>query len=688
VVKSGDNVYSEAVHFVDSNFLEVFNFPLAGGSADLTARNHVLITERMAEKYFGRQDPVGQSLLFYAGEPFQKSLKVAGVLKDLPSASSIRFTFLTHLDNQYDGDQPVDYAGWRWLVDAAFLKLRDPADASAVEAALQAYVAPQNDGRKEWQVGAYRLESMVGMADRARDLRWNNLSTGISPASVWGQFILASLILLTACFNFANMTISISDRRLKEMGVRKTIGGTRRALMAQLLTETAAVCLLGVGMGILMAFPLLDWYNRLHEFTGLQIDFRRNPALFGVLAGTFAITTLLAGAYPAFYLASFKASGIFRGTPKYKGAVGLSRLMLGLQTAIALLAVIMGVAFAQNAEFNRTADLGYDRESLIAVPVDDAATFTRLRDACRENPDILATAGSNGHFGFSFRTKEVDVQGQRNEVAVFDIGENYLSTVGLTMASGQAFQDQAQGEAQQTLLVNELFVRELCGGRNPIGQTVRVDTLTYRVAGVVNSFYADGFFDNVAPALLRWTPPENYRYLIVKARPEDLNRIQDWLRATWKRLEPYQPYAGAYQNEVLAESLQVSANVAKMGGLFALISLLLTVSGLFALTSLNILKRSKEIAIRRVLGAGARHLAWLLNRNYLWFLLAGAFLGALGGRIFALALLNSIFKTHAGVGWGTLLYSVLLLLLVAGLTISIKLMQALKTNPAQTLKAE
>jgi ABC-type antimicrobial peptide transport system permease subunit len=217
---------------------------------------------------------------------------------------------------------------------------------------------------------------------------------------------------------------------------------------------------------------------------------------------------------------------------------------------------------------------------------------------------------------------------------------------------------------------------------------VRVDTAQYRVAGVAADFVADGFFDAPVPAVLRWTEPENYRFLIVRTRAENLQAVQDWLAATWKGMFPYRPYAGKFQDEVLAESLQVSENVARMGWLYAAVALLLTVSGLYALVSLTLLKRRKEIAVRRVLGAPVRHLAWLLNRHYVAVLIGGALLGALAGRAFALALLDSIFKVHAGVGWSTLLYAALLLLTVAVATMAVKLRENLKRNPAQTLKVD
>jgi putative ABC transport system permease protein len=693
VIKRGDRVYSEPAHFVDSNFLAVFEFELVRGRANLANRNEVLITEKIAEKYFGDEDPVGQTLLLYADAPFARAFTVGGVLKNPPSTSSLRFGILTHLDNQYEGDKPVDYTSWKWFVDALFIKLRQPAAAASVATALQATVAPQNAGNPDWKISRFELEPLVGMAEHARALRWNNLANGLPPASIWGQFILGALILLAACFNFANMTISISDRRLKEMGVRKCIGGSQRALTGQLLVEAGVVCTLGVLAGLVFAPPLLDWYNRLHKHTDLRLDLGQNPALLVFLAGTIVATTLLAGAYPALHTASFRPALIFRRASQFRGATVLSRVLLGVQLVVALVAVIMGLAFARNAEFNRTADLGYSRDNVIAVAVsNDRPLLTGLLDACRANPQVEAVAATRGHFGWSYNSKPVEVAGTRGEADVFDVGENYLSTVGLGVQEGLGF-DQGQAapttaEGEPAVLVNRLFVREFLGGQAAVGELVAIDTLRYRIAGVVDDFAHDNFFNQPTPVVLRRTTPDQCTFVVVRAGAEDLHAVDDWLQATWKTLAPFKPYGGKFQNDVLAESLEVSTAVAKMGALIALVALLLAVSGLYALVSLNALKKRKEIAIRRVLGADLKSVAWLLNRNYAAVLAIGVVAGCLAGRAFALALLDSIFKVHAGVEFGTLAGAAAVLLAVAALTIAIKLRQTVQTNPAGVLRTD
>ncbi len=688
VVKRGDNVFNQQVHFVDPNFLGVFDFPLVAGQARLDDPNALLITEDLAQKFFGTDSPLGQTLLLYADLPQRKALTVTGVLKNLPKNSSLQFQMLTHLDNQLEGDKPVRYDSWKWFVDAAFVRLRNPADAPAVEQALQAYCAPQNQANLNWPVERYRLEALPEMALNARNVRWNNLSNGISPAAIWGNITVALMLLLTACLNFANTTIAVGNRRLREMGVRKVMGGSQRQLMRQLLGEAFFVCLAAMAFGMLLVYPLADWYNATWKHLELKISYADNPALIAFLAGATVLTTLLAGAYPAFYISRFNPSSIFRGTLRFGGASVFSRLMMGAQVTISLAAVVVGFSFARNAQVQRRADLGYARQSLAGVEVADAASMRTFEDAIRRYPQVQATAGTRHHTGFSYRQVEFKYQGNQQESLWFEVGKDYLPLMEMKILDGQGFPEETGSGEGAEVLVNETFVREIAGGAAIVGQTIQFDTAAYRVAGVVRDFLTDSPFDPMKPAVLHLTAENNLRFCIVKGKPEDLRAVYGAMETEWKRLFPYKPFSGFYQSQVLAEALEVSDNIANTMLVFALVILLLTVSGLFAIVSLNALRQFRGLALRRVLGATAANIAYHLNRNFFYVLLGATVVGCLLGRVFALAMLNSIYKIHAGVQIQVLAFAAFSVLLVVGATVGVKVWQILKANLSDALKAE
>lgn len=687
-IKRGENVFNQQVHFVDDNFLDLFDFAVVSGRQKLSDPNALLITEEMATKFFGDENPIGQQLLLYADTKNPKPLTVSGVMKNCPKNSSIHFDFLTHLGNQLQADTPVVYDSWSWFVDAAFIRLKNPADAATVEKALQSYVSPQNLARPNWMIERYQLEALPQMALNSRNIRWNNLAGGIPPAAIWGNLTVAIMLLLTACLNFANTTIAAGNRRLREMGVRKVMGGTQGQLMRQLLSEAFLICLVALILGMTLAYPMADWYNATWKHLELKITYAGNLPMLVFLGTVVLGTTLLAGAYPAFYISAFNPSSIFRGSLRFGGASVFSRLMMGAQVAISLAALILGFSFAKNAEVQRTADSGYDRESLIGAELPDVESYRAFRDAVAQLPAVEKVAGTLHHIGFNYHRTEFDFAGRHEETLLLEAGKDYLPLVDIHQKSGAGFDHLSDAAGNTEILVNETFVREFGGGQDIVGQTLRFDTVTYQVAGVVKDFMIDSPFDPMSPVIVRLVPEEQYRYCVVKARPENLNALYADLEKTWKKLFPFKPFTGFYQSEVVAEALEVSENIANTMFIFSITILLLTISGLFAIVSLNALKQFRALAIRRVLGATAGQISYQLNRNFILVVIGSLIAGSLMGRVFALAMLNGIYKIHSGVPVEVLLVSSVCLILVMATTAGLKVWQIWKMNVPEALKAE
>ncbi|HET9280132.1 MAG TPA: FtsX-like permease family protein, partial [Flavitalea sp.] len=355
--------FSEQVHFTNPSFFNVFTFPLVSGNHNLTDRSAVLITEKIAKKYFGNESAIGKTLTFYAGDSNAIALEVKGVLRDIPMNSTIRFNILTNFDNQLkpDGTKilPDD---WKWFVDAAFFKVSNPADAISLERSLQKYIPVQNKWRDDWKVSGFKLLSLRKSALLSEFVSSNNLFERPEDSAAYGPFVLAFLILLSACLNFSNTTVARSNSRLKEIGMRKVMGSTHRNLILQMLMECAMIVLAAIMLSAVFNSWWLPAFNKMFVFVDVQADYLHDYNLLLYLLAMLIATTLLAGAYPAFYISRFNPSTIFRGTVKFGGSNLFSRLMLGLQVAISIITVIAGIAFARNAEFQRTFDFGYNIE--------------------------------------------------------------------------------------------------------------------------------------------------------------------------------------------------------------------------------------------------------------------------------------------------------------------------------------
>jgi putative ABC transport system permease protein len=290
--------------------------------------------------------------------------------------------------------------------------------------------------------------------------------------------------------------------------------------------------------------------------------------------------------------------------------------------------------------------------------------------------------------GFSYTTGNFNLRNERHETMLYNVGDDFTNLLQLSLREGQPLLPTPADQPAQTVLVNETFVREFGEGRPLIGESIELDSATYRIGGVVRDFMTNTPFRPIASVIIRPVAARQFSYLVARVPAAHQKEVYAELEKTWKRLFPYKPFDGFYQDQALAEAEDVSTTVAHTMAVFALVTILLAVSGLFSLISLNVLKRTREVAIRRVLGATGTQIGWLLNKSYLWILAAAVGAGCSGGYLLGVSLMDSIFKINNGIPTGALIGSAIGVLAVAIFTILIKLWQTLRINPADSLKAD
>ena len=689
VVKQGDEVYKEVIHYSDPEFFDLFSFELLRGREEaLRQPNQLFITERMARKYFGEEDPLGRPLLLLTGETEAREFIVSGIVADPPLHSSLDFDFLCGIQNLYREEKPANLQDWELFTHATFIELENSATPAEVENRLEArYMVRINDARPDWQVDAFFLTPLTEMAHRAHNWRSNYFGESLPASAVWGPNVMAILLLLTAGLNFTNTTISTSNRRLTEMGIRKVLGGSRRLLIMQLLSETAIVCLFGLCAALVMVEFLLPQYNAMWPFLHLEADYFSNPSLLLFLVVALALTALVSGAYPALYISSFSPVRIFRSGVRHGGSDLFSRLMIGLQVAFSLTAVVGGLNFYFNARFQKNADLGYQHRSVIGLPIDGESDFERLRARLVQNPDIQSVAGSRDQIGFLYRDADVEWRGERREIRELEAGPGYLQTMRTELVSGRYLDGDRPADFTSSVMVTENMAATF-GAENMLGSQITVDSNHYQVVGITENFFPTGFFSPMHPVIIRLAEPQAYRVAAVRTEPGELPQVYEQIKREWNSLFPFRPFEGYYQDEVLAGEMLVTNNIKSLFIFLALVSILLTATGLFALVSLNVLRRLKEIAVRKVVGASLVDLALLLNKNYFWIFLVSVTIGSAGGYFLTRLLLDSIFATHAGIDLPMVILASAGVLLIAVATIALKIRQLSKINPADILRTE
>ncbi len=690
IVQLEGQVFSEDLSAVDPNFLEVFSYTIQQGNEKaLKDPANVVVTEKIAQKYFGNTNPIGQILSINPGQSWQKELIVAAVIQNPPPNSALQFDLLTHISFSEIGPSADTLSQWDNPITASFLVLDDAQNANEVVQQLKRYMPLENEQDNWRQVTQYHLQPMGLVYKEGGGLFNNNLRKLENPLIATAPGIMALLILLTACLNFTNTTISFSNKRLKEMGVRKVMGSNRRQLVIQLLGESFLICLLALCFGMLIAQLLIPYYNELWEMIhiNLVLDYLSYPLLIVFMVGTLFVTTFLGGAYPAFYMTSFQTTQIFRGTTKFGGDSWLVRSLLGIQIVISLISIIGGITFAQNAIYQQELDLGYDTKSIINIPIDGEETYEKLKATISSNPAILGIAGSRNNLGFWGWWENIGKPEDNRNVQMQHIGEDFLEVMDIAIIEGRDFDKNKELDYGSSIIINKKLLEEQ-QWESAIGKELEVGSKKFNVIGVTENFIPTSLFEAQGPLIFTFKKPSAYRILKVKGNVDELIATNNYLKSTWASLFPYTPYEGYYQDEVLEISLLVSQSISKLFIFLALIAMLLAATGLYSLVSLNLLKRAKEIAIRRVIGASTGNLAFLLNKHYLLIFLVGGVLGGIGGLYAAQFLLEQIFQTHQGVSIPATLLAVGFVCLIGAVTIGGKLFGVLRTNPAETLKSD
>ena len=391
------------------------------------------------------------------------------------------------------------------------------------------------------------------------------------------------------------------------MGVGKVMGSSYRQIMFQQLVECAFLVLLAIGLSAVINNFWLPAYNAMFIFVHVTANYFSDHALLAFLGGYWVSVTLLAGAYPAFfffffYVSRFNAANIFRGSVKFGGSNLFSRLLLGLQIAVSFITVIAGVAFSRNAEFQRNYDFGYDKADIIGLNLQNESAYMPVRDELSKLPGIDKMTGTKDQVGFSYRSSSLEAKGEKIESNFLETGENYLDVMNLKLVAGRTFNKSGEGDYGKSILINEKLAFEF--GWTPaiaIGQQIRRDDTTVcTVVGVLKDFTQKTLFNPIEPVAVCLVAPEKYSQIIIRAKPGAIGNVYDQTKAVWTKIYPTKPFRAYYQDEVAAESSSANNNIATIFFWFAIISVLMAATGTFALVSLSVLKKMREIAIRKV----------------------------------------------------------------------------------------
>jgi ABC-type antimicrobial peptide transport system permease subunit len=686
--KVEDNLFSAQLAYADAELFEVFTFDfIAGKASDLKDKSKVFISEEMAIKLFNSTDVVGKQLTQVMGGN-TKEVQVGGVFKKPAANSSMQWESYMYYDNFFDESKESKDTDWK-LRNTVFVQVNDATRLNTIVAQLLPFKENNNAVREDFKIKKFVLDPLTGMGQRdsANDT-WSQTQSSSPRAAVLAPAMMALLLLLIACFNMTNTAIAISSRRLKEIGVRKVMGGLRSQLIAQFIGETTFICIISLVFGLLLGEVLLGSWNVMWEEMKLTSHYFDSPTFLIFIVGVLLVTALLAGAYPAFYVSSFEPVSILKGTFKFGGSNVFTKILLVLQYSFSLLAIIFAIAFYGNSVYQKDFDIGFDPDNVIIAYVDNQGEYETYKNALLANKDISAIAGSQHSIFSSGYNDPVKFETKELEVDIINVGDDYVKTIGLEVIEGRDFQKDSETDRKESIIVTKRFADSF-GWDNPIGKQVTwMDTVQLYVVGVVKDVYTNGLWREMDPLMIRYTTADKYSHVIVSMPQEKVKDVNAFMEKEWKQIFPNRLYNGRVINEGMVEATQVNVNIVKMFAFLGIIALILSATGLFTLVSLNIVKKMKEIGVRKVLGASIGNITRIINTQFMIMLLIASMLGSLGAYFLVDALMGTIWKYYQATTPMAFVVSVGVMFLISGIAIGYKVFSAASMNPVKTLRVD
>ena len=688
-VKVGLNIFPTQVSYIDPEFLDIFTFPiLLGDKKSIENQANVLVSSTMASRLFGKEYPIGKSLVIVNDKNKEFTYTVGGIFADLPENSSFRIDILSHYDN-FKLMWEWNDADWKNTTTCLFIQVPDKSILTSITQSLKNYVPVQNKARLDFRITRFSLVPLKDVGSNSRTTWSSGLFPSLHPAALMAPPIMALFILLIACFNFANTSIATFSKRLKEIALRKTFGGQRRQLVAQFMIETLIVCFMALLVSIIIAEFLVPAYSSLWDYMKIELTFTKYLFFWIFLTLLLLLTGFLAGVYPAMYVSSFSPIYVLKGASPFRGAGKLSSVLLALQFSISVMALVLGLVFSKNAVYQRTLDLGYDRDKLIVIPVAPELSIS-FRNEILTNPKIISAEGTQNHIGFGSYRRPIKDAEKQLEVEVMDIGPEYASTMGLRLIEGRLFDKSREGAdlTNKSIIINQKMVKDF-GWKEALGMTVTLyDTTRFTVIGVVEDFYVNGFWQKIQPTMLRLSSNEQYGILVVKAEPKDLPGVLEYLSLKWKSQNTNFIFGGMFQEDTLQEGKAINNSILKVNVFLAIVATLLSLIGMYNLVSLDILRRTKEMGIRKIEGASVPLIMYLVSKRFLIVLLIASTIGCTGGYYMSNMLMGSIWQYFVQIKPGILILSASIMFVATILTIVFKIGKAAFRNPVDSLRYE
>jgi len=684
-IRLGTRLFQESTVFVDPQYLESFELrSLSGQKLRLQNADEIFISSEMAEKLFGDVYPVGEFVEIVFPNEEERSFVVKDVFQDPPQNVSFHFPMITSFDN-YLEFYGADENDWTKYIDGTFVNLEN-IGSDQVEAQLNTMIEPHNKYNPSRVIEKFRLDNILEWPNFETTLAGSSFWNTLHPASVWGTVSTAFAILLLACFNFINTSIALSGKRLKEIAVRKVMGGSRKSTIAQFMIENTFMVLASVLLSIGVSYFLIPAYNSLMTQEIVELDKVPLDTLIYFGIGLIIFVALLSGAYPSFYISRFSSLEIFRDKLVISGKNKLMLILLTFQFTLCFYNFSSLFVNVDNSLYQETLDRGYNLEKVINIPLSSSEQLAELKNRLDQHPDVLQVAGTTNTIGFNFRNATTTIDGMDHEVADLAVGINYPQLIGIRLIKGSFFSEQYESSADH-IIINKMLEDEV--GHDLLNKSIKLGDQVFSVIGVVEDFnLRPMMFENrIKPTVLRPSPEKSYRYATLESQNATTSLNLE-IEGMWYELFPQQLYKGFLQEKVMEDIRATNTIMVNINLFSSLITVLISALGLYTLIALNVQRRSKEFGVRKVLGASKSVIIGLLGKDLYWILGIAMVIGLTSAYFVTNAVFDIIYAYHVSFGLSHLLWPTVSLVGIVVFTIGYKVLQTGKMNPVEQLRME
>ncbi len=711
-VKTTGEQFEETITIADPGFFDVFDFPFEKGSAQavLASAGNVVITEDIATKYFGSDNPIDKTLAIRLGENFEDYI-IKGVAKRIPTNSSVRFGILiSSLNYPKLYSERALTSGWFNVTPETYVLLNESTKAEALTQKFPPLfkdILGEEFARSNYFVGLQPLT----------DIHLNpDYPAGNAPVSdprySYILAVVALLILVLGSINFVTLSIGQTIKRSREVGIRKVVGAVRRQLITQFIGEAILVTLLALLVGGALAGVSIPVFN---ELSAKNLILEPDAFISSVAVALLLFIGLFAGSYPAFVLSGFKPIQILKGKLEGSGKQTLRKILVSVQLVLAIFLVSTTLIMQKQLHFLQETDLGFRRDNVVAmqltVPQNGGlgkrvnAGFEKaalLKQAYASIPAVLSVTAASHDFGNGQWT-EIGYTDEKDVYRVFYanlVDADFIPAMEIELVAGRNFINNNQADARNGIIVNEAFVREY-GWDDPIGKRIPGKAfIDHEIIGVVKDFNYESLYQKVRPLVMAINPEivfsgsENVMMdnspipkLFVRLKAGETSVTLTELEQRWKKVAGADSFSFSFVDERIDTQYRNDKNLSKVISVSTVLAIMIGGLGLYGLASLAIQGRVKEVSIRKVLGASTSSLLVLLSKEFLVMIILTLTLSVPLTLYIAEKWLQS-FAYKVDIGPGIFLATGLVSLAIAMVTISSQVFKTVLSQPAETLKSE